>query len=276
MDVNGVERAVLFGTTGSATKLREPDFAAAVCRAANTHYARDWNALSDRIHVLGVLPLLQPEQAAMELRRAVTELGMVSFEILPTGLPLALGDPFYDPVYAEAERLGVPLAIRGTPSHSQGIDGGSLRSFNEIHTYTLPAAILLQFTSMVFQGIPVRFPGLRLAFLEIGATWLPYWLDRMDEHWELRGDVEAPLLKKKPSDVVRDAPIYISVDPGETLLPDAVDYLGDGHFVYSSDLPHWDHQFPTSIDEIWAHPGLSVDAKEKILYHNARAFLGLP
>ena len=31
------------------------------------------------------------------------------------------------------------------------------------------------------------------------------WLDRMDEHWELRGEVESPLLKKKPSEIVREA-----------------------------------------------------------------------
>jgi predicted TIM-barrel fold metal-dependent hydrolase len=123
--------------------------------------------------------------------------------------------------------------------------------------------------------VPVRFPKLRLAFLEAGASWIPYWLDRMDEHWELRGDVESPLLKKKPSDTVRESRIYFSLEAEETLLPQTVEYLGDDHFMYASDIPHWDGGFPKNLDQIWEHPGLSRETKEKILYHNARAYYGL-
>jgi len=68
------------------------------------------------------LPLRSPQAAAEELERAVKELGITAFEILPVGLPLALGDPFYDPVYAAAERCGAVLGIHGTS------DVGSLGS----------------------------------------------------------------------------------------------------------------------------------------------------
>jgi len=64
-----------------------------------------------------------------------------------------------------------------------------------------PAGILLQFTSMICQGVPLRFPNLKLAFLQIGATWLPYYLNRLDKHRERRAEYEVPLLKKKPSDL---------------------------------------------------------------------------
>jgi uncharacterized protein len=275
MDEHGIEHAALFPGAGGATKLREPAFAVAVCRAANNHYAKDWNTLSDRVHVLGLLPIQQPVEAASELRRAVIDLGMIGFEILPTGLPVALGDAYYDPVYAEAARLGVPLLIRGTPSHSDNVGAASFTTFNEVHTYAIPAGLLLQFTSMIFHGVPVRFPGLRLAFLEAGVSWLPYWLDRMDAHWEMRGQVESPHLTLRPSEVVRQSPISFSVDVDETMLLQTVDYLGAKHFMYSSDLPHWDSQFPGSLDRLWGYPGLSRATKERILYHNAKALLAL-
>lgn len=276
MDDSAIEEAVVFPTgAASVANLREPDFAVAACRAINTHLSKDYDALSDRIHVVGVLPLQQPDEAAKELRRAATELGLVSFELIATGLPFALGDRFYDPIYEEALRLNVPLCVHGSPSHSQEFGAGGLRTFNEVHTFMFPAGILLQFTSMIFQGVPIRFPGLRLSFLEIGGTWLPYWLDRMDEHWELRGDFEAPLLKKKPSDIVRESPIYATIEEAESLLPQTVEYLGDGHLMYATDIPHWDCEFPEGLEAIWACPGLSRDAKEKILYHNAKAFYGL-
>ena len=88
MDEHNIEQAVLFPTgSGNIPKLREPEFCLAACRAANDHFAKEYNALSDRIHCVGVLPLKWPQEAAKELRRAVTELGLVSFELLSMGLP---------------------------------------------------------------------------------------------------------------------------------------------------------------------------------------------
>jgi hypothetical protein len=120
-----------------------------------------------------------------------------------------------------------------------------------------------------------NIPNLRLAFLEIGATWLPYWLDRMDEHWELRGEFEAPHLKKKPSEVVRESRIYFSLEAEERLLPQTIEYLGDGHFLYASDIPHWDGEFPKNLEYLWNHPDLSRETKEKIAYHNGRTYFQL-
>jgi hypothetical protein len=271
-----MEEAVLFPTgSGNIPKLREKEFCVAVCRAANDHFAKEYNALSDRVHAVGVLPLKWPEEAAKELRRAVTELKLVSFELLSMGLPVALGDPQYDPLYEEAQRLDVPLSVHGNRNQSHEVGAAALRTFAEVHAYTFPVGIFLHFTSMIMQGVPVRFPKLRLSFLEIGATWLPYWLDRLDEHWELRGEVEAPHLKKKPSDVVRESPIYISLESEEQLLPQTIDYLGDDHFLYASDIPHWDGGFPKNLEDLWDHPSLSRETKEKILYHNSKAFFGL-
>jgi predicted TIM-barrel fold metal-dependent hydrolase len=276
MDEHGFDQAVCFPTgSGAVPGIRERDLQIVVARACNDHFAQEYNARSDRLRCVGVLPLRYPEEAAAELRRAVTELGFVGFELLTTGLPTALGDARYDPVYAEAERLGAALCVHGTRHWSHEVGAERLSTFAEVHTYAFPAALQLQFTSMVYQGVPVRFPKLRLAFLEIGVTWLPYYLDRMDEHWEKRAEVEMPLLRQKPSDVVRQASMYFSVEAGETLLPQAIDYVGDEHFVYASDIPHWDNEFPESLEHLWARPDLSRDTKQKILAENARTLFGL-
>ena len=130
MDEHNIEQAVLFPTgSGNIPKLREPEFCLAACRAANDHFAKEYNALSDRVHCVGVLPLKWPEEAAKELRRAVTELGLVSFELLSMGLPTALGDPMYDPLYEEAQRLDVPLSVHGNRSSSAEVGAGALQNF---------------------------------------------------------------------------------------------------------------------------------------------------
>ena len=88
---------------------------------ATTNFANEFNALSDRMQCVGVLPLRSPEAAAEELRRAVTELGIRGFEFVTTGPPLALGDPFYDPVYRAAEELGAAICVHGTRSQSRDL-----------------------------------------------------------------------------------------------------------------------------------------------------------
>ena len=88
-----------------------------------------------------------------------------------------------------------------------------------MHAGAFPVGLLLQLTSVVCRGLPVRFPKLKLAFLESRRTWVLYYLDRLDEHWEKRAKHEMPLLKKKPSELVRESKIYFSLEAGETLLP---------------------------------------------------------
>jgi uncharacterized protein len=270
MDRENFERAVLFPTNfGSVVKLQEAEYAAAVARAFNDFVANEFNRRSNKVRAVGVLPLRDPAAAAMELRRAVTELGIVAFELVSAGLPVALGDPFFDPVWAEAERLGAAMCIHGTRSHSYEVGGDKLRTFSEVHCYAFAASLMLQFTSVVFGAVPIRFPKLRLAFLEVGVSWLPYYLDRMDEHWEKRGEAETPLLTREPSKIVRDANMWFSIEAGETLLPQTIEFLGDQHFLYATDIPHWDNEFPKSLEQLWAHPGLSTRTKERILHDNA-------
>ena len=276
MDREGIETAVLFPSgSGNVAKLIEPGFQLAVARACNDHFAKEYNAHSDRVKAVGVLPMRQPEEAAKELRRAVTELGLISFEILSMGLPFGLGDTFYDPIYAAAQELDVPLCIHGNRNAFYELGGNQFKTFAEVHTFVFPAGVMLHFTSVLWNAVPLRFPGLKLAFLEAGATWLPYFLDRLDEHWEIRGKYEAPHLTKKPSDVFRESPIFVHGEAEESMLGEVVNRLGDDHFIYASDFPHWDAEFPANINKLWNRTDLSTESKVKFLNGNARVLFGL-
>jgi hypothetical protein len=275
MERENIETAVVFPTgTASLVKIPEPGFAAAVARAANTHFSRDYGARSERLKAVGVLPLQDPEATVAELHRGVTELDLCTFELPATGLHLPFGDRFYDPMYTEAEGLGVPLCIHGSRD-PETVGGQGFKTFSEIHCYAFSASGMLQFTSVLFNAVPLRFPKLKLAFLEFGATWLPYYLDRMDEHWELRGQSEMPWLTMKPSELFRSSAISVSIESEESLLPQTVQLLGDDHFLFASDFPHWDAGFPKNIHELEERRDLSEKSKRKILYENAKALFGL-
>ena len=66
--------------------------------------------------------------------------------------------------------------------------------------------------------MPVRFPELSIAYLEAGAGWIPYFLQRMDEEYEKRGHAEAKLLTQAPTEIVHRHSIYFSCEADEPLL----------------------------------------------------------
>ncbi len=274
LDDHEIEQAVLFPTgSGHIGKLQELDFAAAVARAINTHFANDYQ--TDRLHPVGVLPMRDPQAAAGEVEHATKELGLKGFEVVTDGLAFGLGDPFFDPIYEAAEAFGATIGIHGTRHWAHEWGAGKLKTFAEVHCYGFPAGVLLNFTSVMCQGVPVRFPNLRLAFLEIGATWLPYYLDRLDEHWEKRGEEEMPHLKQKPSDLFRESTIKVSIEGTETLLRQTVDFVGAEHLVYATDVPHWDGEFPENLEEIRATDVIDENEKKAILRDNAEALFAL-
>jgi hypothetical protein len=128
---------------------------------------------------------------------------------------------------------------------------------------------------MMFDGVPVRFPDLTIAYLEAGAGWIPYFLQRMDEEYEKRGAAEAKLLTQTPSEIVRSHSIYFSCEADEPLLPQALAYVGADRIMYASDFPHWDHSYPRSAKELADRTDISDADRRKVLAENARRFYRL-
>jgi predicted TIM-barrel fold metal-dependent hydrolase len=105
--------------------------------------------------------------------------------------------------------------------------------------------------------------------MEAGCTWLPFWMDRMDEEWSKR-KVEAPLCRKKPSDYLRSGQLFFAAEGDEKSVPEVIRRLGNDIIFYASDVPHWDHDFPENIRELATREDLSAESKKKILYENTR------
>lgn len=270
LDRGGMEQVVLFPTLGLFMSfLKDREWAVRLCRAYNTLLYEEFIRVSPRLKAVALLPVQDPEAAAKELRRAVRELGHVGGMLAADGSHV-LGDERFAPIYEEAQRLDVMLGIHASGSHLGGAGVDLFPRFIQAHTCSHPFGQMRQLTSMVFEGIPERFPDLRIAFLEAGAGWAPYWMERMDDEYAKRGEVEAPALRKKPSDYVRSGKIYFSCEADEWLLPQALKLVGENQIVYASDFPHWDHSFPGSIDEIRNRGDLTDAQKKKVLADNCR------
>ena len=269
LDRGGMATAILYPTLGLFISfLRDRGWAVALCRAYNTFMHEEFIKVSPRLKAVALLPVQDPEVAATELRRAVRELGHVGAMLAADGTHL-LGDERFAPVYEEAQRLGVMLGVHASGSHLGGAGVDLFPRFIQAHTCSHAFGQMRQLTSMVFEGVPERFPDLKIAFLEAGCGWAPYWMERMDDEYAKRG-AEAPAVRKKPSEYIRSGTIYFSCEADEWLLPQALRLVGENQIVYASDFPHWDHSWPASIDEIRQRGDLNDGQKQKILADNAR------
>ncbi|HEY8517011.1 MAG TPA: amidohydrolase family protein [Candidatus Binatia bacterium] len=277
LDAAGIASTVLYPTAGLATGLiRDPDWAVALCRAYDDWLAARFLAESPRLGGVALLPLQDPTAAAEELRRAVAELGMVGGVLPAVGLERTLGDPCFDPVWAEAERLDVPLAVHGGPSQGLGLE--RLRYFAQVHTLAHPFAQMTQLTSVLMSGVLDRFPRLRVAFLEAGVGWVPYLLERMDRAFHVRRFPEyVGGVQREPSSYVRDGRVCFTPEPGESGVPAALAVVGEHGLLFASDFPHEVNleRCRNEIAHLSRREDLTPDVKRNLLAENARRFYRL-
>jgi predicted TIM-barrel fold metal-dependent hydrolase len=95
MDQYDIEMAFLYPTSmGNVSRVREPAYAVALCEAYNDYVFDHYVKVSERLKPIAIIPPQDPERAAMELRRAVKQLGYRAAVVRTTGLRLPLGHRF--------------------------------------------------------------------------------------------------------------------------------------------------------------------------------------
>ncbi len=280
LDKANLESTVLYPTAGlSFNMIQDPQWAIALARAYNNWFTDRYHKISKRLRGMALLPLQDVPAAVKELRRAVTELGMVGV-CLPAnsaeiGVRRALGHPEFWPIYEEAERLNVPIATHGAPSMNLGIN--SFSHFAMTGALEHPIAQMIQITSFVFEGVFDRFKKLRVGFLEAGTGWVPYMIDRLDRYFGMakNGYREySEHMKTKPSEVFASGRLYFSCEGGEPSLRNLVDRIGHKGLLFASDYPHESNieHAMRDVEEMLERDDISEEAKQGIFCDNVERF----
>jgi uncharacterized protein len=280
MDAEGLDLAVLFPSRGlfvlgldSVEQVGldglEPDFADAIARAYND-WMRDFcDFAPNRMFGAGMVAPHDVAGAVEESGRCVEELGFKAIFLAPSTVNRRpWHHPAYDPLWAEIERLDVPVSFHGggqtylTPDFSLGV----LDTLMLWHTFSQPLGI--QFATACFcgGGILERFPNLRVALLESNCSWAPWFLYRLDEHYEWTGAWEAPDLRMPPSEYFKRN-CWISVEADEMPVTHFVDTFGDEKLIFSTDYPHGDSKYPHAVDTFDKLP-LPEESKARIVGTN--------
>ena len=117
----------------------------------------------------------------------------------------------YMKVYRAIEERGLVLSFHSGPNWAEPIFK-SCNRFLSVHALGFSWYNILHCTNWVINGMGERFPKLPVIWIESGLAWVPFLMQKLDHEYMLRPS-EAPLLKKKPSDYMRD--MYYSSQPME-------------------------------------------------------------
>ena len=222
--------------------------------------------------------MIDPAAAAAELERCVKAwpgifVGMSTTQHVRER---NLDDRAFDVVWSTAESLGVAVSTHGGGQAVDQIPYAIERSSTRLekHAITHPFGSMLAVTNFTVGGILHRFPTLRVGFMEAGVGWLPFWLQRLDEHYELMPD-QAPEIDWLPSEYFKGRCV-VSCEPDDASVAYVCDSVGDDAVVYASDYCHFDCAFPESVRIVVDRGDLPADRKAAILGTNAARLYGLP
>jgi 2,3-dihydroxybenzoate decarboxylase len=271
MDAAGVDVAVLSLNSPGIQAEADSSKAIAAAAAVNEYLASVIARHPDRFAGFAALPLQNPQGAAKELERAVTELGLRGALVNAHTQGRYLDDPSLRCVWERAEGLDVPLYLHP----ANGFDRPHLLTGHpelEGPMWSWGADTATHALRLIFGGVFDDFPGARLLLGHMGEG-LPYALWRLDSRWGFHHHHGIELALGNPSEYLRRN-LYITTS-GVCSAPPllcALLALGAEHILFGTDYPFESMAEATAF--LAAAPISEAD-RAKISSANAEALLRL-
>ncbi len=263
MDASGIARAALsindpgpelFGQDSGAMAVMLNDFIADTVRQHPT-----------RFFGLATLPFHSTDAMLKEFERATTKLGMKGILLYSNIDGKFPDEPAWRPLFAEAERTGIPLLLHPAyPTTYQATKG-----------YEMAAGLGLMFDTtialsrIILAGILEKHPNLKLVCPHVGGA-LPYLIGRVD-HQTMVLKRGADNIKKAPSEYLKQ--VYLdTVSPVALAIRYGIDFVGASRMLFSTDHP-W--VAPQSILSQMDTLRLDAATQESIFRSNAERLFRL-
>lgn len=290
MDEEGITHGYITPTLAMGNFwLPDGQLASALNRAYG-RWIREFCAVDpNRLLAFYPINLFDIEQACRDARWAIEEMGFRGFQMvaLPIG-ERAFHHPDFDPFWAVAQDLGVPIQIHSLSAlPSKDGKGGLLvdqvagvKRFGSnlclAHLTSHRLESHLAILSIVMGGVCERFPGLRFVFVEAGAGWVPSWLEDMDGHFEQQSMARwVSYLRMPPSEYFRRQ-CLACFNADEGIIGETAPLIGMENVVWSSDYPHHDGVYPGAVEAVASQlDAVSPAERAALLGGNAARFCGL-
>ncbi|MGB9070252.1 MAG: amidohydrolase family protein [Candidatus Acidiferrales bacterium] len=273
MDSLGIKMQVVFPQPMLEMGLHpEPDIVTAMTFAYNRWFTRTILPREKRVKTLLCLPFHDPDASLKMIQEFGETPGVVGF-MITSQRHAGVHKNMFMRIYRELEERGLPLAFHAGPTWGDTMTS-TMNRFLSVHSMSFVTCNMTHLTNWIVNGLPERFPKLKLVWIESGLAWVPFMMQRLDHEYLMRQS-DAPLLKRLPSEYISE--MYFTSQPLEMTIPHLLEATfkavhADTQLMYSSDWPHWDFDVPSRIAEL---PFLNQQAKRNILGETARKLFKL-
>jgi len=270
MDEAGIDIQVLSHGAPSTQKL-QLDVSAKMTRDVNNRLAKVCAANPQRYAAFGALPTVDPQAAADELERIVTQLGFKGAMIHGMSTGEFIDHKKYWPIFARAEKLDVPLYLHPSLPNATVTEIYLQDYAKDFPLVVRPAwgftvETATQAIRLVLSGVFQEHPKLKIILGHFGET-LPFLLWRIDSALKRPG--QKPLNFR---DVFSNN-FYITTSGffSNPALLCCMMEMGVDHILFAVDWPFVADNKPAT--EWMAGAPLSDGDKAKILSGNAKRLL---
>lgn len=208
--------------------------------AANAGLAEMCAVDPDRLRWMASVPMQTPERAAWHLGQA-REQGCVGVEIATSLVGRYFDDPFFEPFWAAAEQLSLPVMIH--PAYGEESGGFNRFYLRNVIGNLLETTIAIE--RLIGAGTLDRHPGLRVLLVHAGG-YFPFQAGRLRHAAKVR-----PELAESPPDpwAYRGQVVVDTITHDVAALRYVVERMGVENVVMGTDIP-FDMATPAPMDEL--------------------------
>ena len=230
LEGGGIATAIL-SVTQLSKHIASDEQRCRLARACNDEAAKIVADHPYRFGMFAVLPLPDIEGSLKEIEYGIDRLKADGVGMYTCYHDKWLGDPVFDPVFAELNRRKAVIYVHPSiPDCCRNLVPGVTDAAIEFGTDTTRAI-----TRMVFSGASQRFPDLRIIWSHAGGT-MPYLIERFVRMAEQRD--YAKLLPRGFLPEARRFFYDTAQVANHTTLACAREVVPDQHFVFGSDFPY--------------------------------------
>jgi predicted TIM-barrel fold metal-dependent hydrolase len=248
MQIDGVAGEVLYPSQGLFYfKVADTQLMSAIFRAYNDWLAEFCRTDPERLKGIAMINLDNVQDGIKELERTA-KMGFAGAMI--TEYPLEdrrYDQPEYEPVWAAAQALDMPLSLHTATRRQGKIRGAGEKTLRDASSRATkvfyPATSMCD---MIFAGVFERYPNLKLAIVEFELAWVPHLLSSMDYTYRERHEEAFYRFKDgwRPSDFFHRN-VFLSFQEDEVGIR-LRDIIGVDNMMWGSDYPHSESTFPQS------------------------------
>ena len=259
MDIDGVDVGIVYPNQCLPVYIvPDGELLSAIFRTYNDWVAEFCQAFPDRLKGIGMLNMDDIQSGVKELERCA-KMGLVGVNI--TVYPpddRAYDSPEYEPLWATAEDLGVPVSLHVGTNRPGGASQEiqSLVDMRPAFSSTFDHWVKVSLAHIIFSGVFERHPNLQLGAVEHELSWVPLFVERMDYAYTQRPQGDSWLRFK--NDMLPGDFFHRNVFLGfqeDSLGIELRHRIGVDQILWGSDYPHFESTFPRSrqiLEEILA------------------------